>query len=97
MGKTKFIIKMLNAFLFNNSMKSLLDKRIFYAKSWLLNSGIQNTGGETPVKGGFNAWYDLDKNNYFYDKKIAISGKLKSMIRYFGSLNSLTFEILFNI
>jgi len=66
MGKTKFIIKMLNAFLFNNSMKSLLDKRIFYAKSWLLNSGIQNTGGETPVKGGFNAWYDLDKNNYFY-------------------------------
>lgn len=66
MGKTEFIINMLNAILFDNSLKSLLDRRIMAAKNWLLHSGIQNIGGETPVTGGFNAWYDLDNNNYFY-------------------------------
>jgi uncharacterized protein YyaL (SSP411 family) len=56
---------MLNIRLFNDKTR-LLDKRITLAKSWLLHSGIQNIGGETPVRGGFNAWYDLDNNNYFY-------------------------------
>jgi|SRR3989344_6552896 len=51
--------------LFNNRTREL-GKRIIYARSWLLNSGIQNIGGNTPVRGGFNAWYNLDENNYFY-------------------------------
>jgi len=52
--------------LFNNRIKNLLDTRISAAKNWLLHSGIQNIGGDTPVRGGFNAWYDLDNNEYFY-------------------------------
>ena len=51
--------------LFDNRTREL-GKRIIYARNWLLNSGIQNIGGNTPVKGGFNAWYNLDNNSYFY-------------------------------
>ena len=50
--------------LFNKNTE--LNKRINHTKNWLLNSGIQNIGGDTPVKGGFNAWYNLDEDNYFY-------------------------------
>src|SRR3989344_5247839 len=52
--------------LFSNGLTNVLNKRIAYARDWLLHSGIQNIGGDTPVRGGFNAWYDLDNNEYFY-------------------------------
>lgn len=52
--------------LFNNSKSRILNNRIIAAKHWLLHSGIQNIGGETPVRGGFNSWYDFDKNEYSY-------------------------------
>ena len=44
-----------------------LESCINYAKDWLLNSGIQNLDSRLlEVKGGFNSWYDIDKENYFY-------------------------------
>ena len=37
------------------------------AKEWLMNSGIQNTDSKLlEVKGGFNLWYDINNENYFY-------------------------------
>ena len=33
-------------------------------KDWLVNSGIQNSSGENA--GGFNAWYDFEKEHYSY-------------------------------
>ena len=43
-------------------MGIFLDKNIDAAVSWLLNSGIQNTKGESI--GSFNAWYDMDSKTY---------------------------------
>ncbi len=70
--------------LFNNK-NSELNKRIVYAKNWLLNSGIQNVGGETPVNGGFNAWYNLEENNYFYTYS-EITGYAITSLLYLYSL-----------
>ncbi len=69
--------------LFNKNIE--LNKRIIYAKSWLLHSGIQNIGGDTPVKGGFNAWYNLDENNYFYTYS-EITGYAITSLLYLYSL-----------
>src|SRR3989344_2188303 len=57
---------MLTLNIFGDSRINLLNKRITAAKNWLLHSGIQNIGGNTPVRGGFNSWFDLDNNEYFY-------------------------------
>jgi len=44
-----------------------LEESIVKAKSWLVNSGIQNTGSRLlDVKGGFNSWYNINDENYFY-------------------------------
>ena len=40
------------------------NKNIELAKSWLLNSGIQNLEGEH--KGSFNSWFDIGKKEYPY-------------------------------
>lgn len=45
----------------------VIDESIAKAKSWLVNSGIQNTDSKLlEVKGGFNSWYDVNNENYFY-------------------------------
>ncbi len=45
----------------------VLDETIKRAKKWLIFSGIQNLDSNfLDVKGGFNSWYDIDKENYFY-------------------------------
>src|SRR3989344_5589508 len=44
-----------------------LDVSISDAKSWLLNSGIQNLDSKLlEVKGGFNSWYNTESRDYFY-------------------------------
>ena len=44
-----------------------LEESIVKAKSLLVNSGIQNTGSRLlDVKGGFNSWYNINDENYFY-------------------------------
>ena len=73
---------MFNVFFKNNKE---LNARINFAKHWLLNSGIQNVGGETPVNGGFNAWYDLDNKNYFYTYS-EITGYAITTLLYLYSL-----------
>lgn len=45
----------------------VIDEAIAKAKSWLINSGIQNVDSKLlEVKGGFNSWYDVNNENYFY-------------------------------
>ena len=49
----------------------MLDQKINSVINWLLYSGIQNPEGsydlnDNDVSGCFNAWFDLEKNNYSY-------------------------------
>ncbi len=49
----------------------MLDQRISSVINWLLHSGIQNLEGSydingVDVSGSFNAWFDLEKNDYSY-------------------------------
>ncbi len=47
-------------------MSTALNESILLTKNWLLYSGIQNINKEPKLNGGFNSWYDIDKENYYY-------------------------------
>ncbi|MEK6861010.1 MAG: glycoside hydrolase family 88 protein [Nanoarchaeota archaeon] len=56
------------------------------AKNWLLHSGIQNLDSNSlEVKGGFNSWYDIDNENYFYTYS-EITGYAITKLLYLYSL-----------
>lgn len=64
----------------------MLDQKINSVINWLLYSGIQNPEGAydingVNVSGGFNAWFDLEKNDYSY-VYTEISGYALTLLLY---------------
>jgi hypothetical protein len=67
------------------SDRSFFSVESVLANKWLLNSGIQNDDG--PSRGGFNSWFDLERQDYSYVYSEITGYGITSLLylsRYFG-------------